>query len=352
MSRFKATAHHHHHHQVVLSDGTQFEVAPGQTLLQGALAAGLDWPNGCRVGLCGSCRCVVRSGRVRALTSFAGVLDERDQQRGHVLACRSALETDLTVDSAQLFAGLAPEDADIDATVTRVERLTPLVLLLEVALDRPHARGYAAGQYARLEVPGVVPARCFSFAGACRGDGRLRFFVRHFPEGKLGDWLAGADRRGARLRVSRPLGHCVLRETPGPLLFFAGGTGLAPVLAMLEELASRPAAEQPAVRVAYAARDQQHLFHRRYLEPIVDRWAAGTAIDFVSVLSREPRPSGWRGLRGYFFDHLPLLTAGFEQADAHLCGPPGLVDATQLFLVKSGFAPSRISSDRFLPSLG
>ncbi len=119
---------------------------------------------------------------------------------------------------------------------------------------------------------------------------------------------------------------------------------------MLEELASRPAMEQPPVRVVFAARDQQHLFHQRYLEPIVDRWAFGTPIEFISVLSREPRPSSWKGLRGYFYEHLPTLTTGFEQADAYLCGPPGLVDAMQLYLIKQGFDRTRISADRFLPS--
>jgi NAD(P)H-flavin reductase/ferredoxin len=347
MSQFKSTVHHH----VTLSDGTRFQVAPGQTLLQAALAAGLDWPNGCRVGLCGSCRCKVVSGKVRALTRFSPALTEQEQRQGQVLACRSELESDLAVESDQLFAGSTDDDADMDGKVIRTELLTPLVLLVEVALDRPQPRGYAAGQYARFEVPGAVPPRCFSFANACRGDGRLRFFVRLFEGGKLGEWLTGADRVGARVRISRPLGHFVLRDRRRPVLFFAGGTGLAPILAMLEELAARPAAEHPPVRVAYAARDQQHLFHRRWLESVIDRWAIGTPLEFVSVLSREPRPSGWRGLRGYFFDHLPLLTAGFEQADAYLCGPPGLVDATQLHLIKHGFAASRIAADRFLPSL-
>jgi len=133
-------------------------------------------------------------------------------------------------------------------------------------------------------------------------------------------------------------------------LFFAGGTGLAPILAMLEELASLPAAQHPQVRVLFAARDQQHLFHRRFLEPIIDRWAFGTSIEFVSVLSREPRPSDWKGLRGHFFEHLGLLTAGFENADCYLCGPPGLVDAMKFYLVKQGFDRARISADRFLPS--
>jgi ferredoxin-NADP reductase len=221
---------------------------------------------------------------------------------------------------------------------------------LEATLDHPHPNGYAGGQYARLDVPGIVPPRCFSFASACRGDGKLRFFVRVFPGGRLGEWLSSADRVGQRIRVSRPLGHFVLRDRYRPALFFAGGTGLAPVLAMLEELACRPASEHPPVRVVFAARDQQHLFHRRYLESIIDRWAIGTSINFLSVLSREPRPSSWKGLRGHFFEHLALLTAGFENADAYLCGPPGLVDAMQLYLSKLGYARSGISADRFLPS--
>ena len=325
-------------------------MAPGQTLLQAALAAGLDWPNGCRVGLCGSCRCRVTSGRVRALTDFSDVLDAQALAQGQVLACRCQLESAICVNSDQLLCGLAPDDVDIDATITRLERVTPLVLVLELTLDHPHPNGYSGGQYARLEVPGTVPPRCFSFANACRGDGRLRFFVRIFPGGRLGEWLTDADRVGHRIRVSRPLGRFVFRDSRRPALFFAGGTGIAPVLAMLEELASRPASEQPPVRIAFAARDQQHLFYRRYLEPVVDRWAIGTTINFVNVLSREPRPSGWKGLRGHFFEHLALLTAGFEQADTYLCGPPGLVDAMQFHLIKSGYAHARISADRFLPS--
>ena len=302
------------------------------------------------MGLCGSCRCQVTAGKVKALTDFTDVISPQDLAQGHVLACRCQPQGPVSIESDHLFDGLSADEADIDATITRVDRVTPLVLLLEVQLDHAQPRGYSGGQYTRLEVPDTVPARCFSFAGACRGDGRLQFFVRMFPGGRLGEWLTAEDRVGARLRVSRPLGHFVLRDHTRPALFFAGGTGLAPVLAMLEELASRPAMEQPPVRVAFAARDQQHLFHQRYLEPIVDRWAFGTPIEFVSVLSREPRPSSWKGLRGYFYEHLPTLTTGFEQADAYLCGPPGLVDAMQLYLIKQGFDKTRISADRFLPS--
>lgn len=338
------------HHRVTLSDGTQFDVAPGQTLLQAALSAGLEWPNGCRVGLCGSCRCKITSGQVKALTDFSDVISQADLTQGHVLACRCQLESAIDVSSDELYGRLAPDDADIDATITHIDWVTPLVQLIEVELDHPHPHGYAGGQYTRLEVPGVVPPRCFSFANACRGDGRLRFLVRVFPVGRLGEWLSQEDRCGQRLRVGRPLGHFLFRDHHRPALFFAGGTGLAPILAMLEELASLPAAQHPQVRVVFAARDQQHLFHRRFLEPIVNRWAIGTSIDFVSVLSREPRPSSWKGLRGHFFEHLALLTAGFENADTYLCGPPGLVDAMKFYLVKRGFDRTRISADRFLPS--
>lgn len=208
------------HHRVTLSDGTQFDVAPGQTLLQAALSAGLEWPNGCRVGLCGSCRCKITSGQVKALTDFSDVISQADLTQGHVLACRCQLESAIDVSSDELYGRLAPDDADIDATITHIDWVTPLVQLIEVELDHPHPHGYAGGQYTRLEVPGVVPPRCFSFANACRGDGRLRFLVRVFPGGRLGEWLSQEDRCGQRLRVGRPLGHFLFRDHHRPALFF------------------------------------------------------------------------------------------------------------------------------------
>lgn len=337
-------------HTVTLSNGQQFDVAPRQSLLQAALAAGLNWPNGCRVGLCGSCRCRITRGRgrVRALSDASPVLDRRQRDDGYVLACRSLLSGSVSADAAHLLADGAAT-GERAATVADARRVSPTVAELVVTLDAPFEHGFEAGQYTRLGVPGRVPPRCFSFAGACDGGSRLRFYIRLFPGGRFGEWLLGADRRGARVEVAPPLGAFTLRDGSRPLLFFAAGTGIAPVLAMIEQLAARPG-EPPPLRLVYAARDRRHLFADAALDALMKRWSVLAPFNYCPVLSREPAGSVWTGRRGYAFDRLDELLAGFDDADVYLCGPPGYVDALELYLLKAGLPRTRLNADRFLPA--
>jgi ferredoxin len=69
--------------------GWSFEVAPGQTILQAALAHGLPWPSRCRVGSCTTCRCRLLDGEVRALTDASYVLNREQLARRTILACQS-----------------------------------------------------------------------------------------------------------------------------------------------------------------------------------------------------------------------------------------------------------------------
>lgn len=69
--------------------GWEFDVAPGQTILQAALAQGLPWPSRCRVGSCTTCRCRLLEGDVRSLTDTSYVLTREQREQNVVLACQS-----------------------------------------------------------------------------------------------------------------------------------------------------------------------------------------------------------------------------------------------------------------------
>ncbi len=62
-------------------------IARGETLLEAALAAGIDAPNNCTKGHCGTCMSWLRSGDI-SMTS-AEALSTRNIERGWVLACQS-----------------------------------------------------------------------------------------------------------------------------------------------------------------------------------------------------------------------------------------------------------------------
>jgi NAD(P)H-flavin reductase/ferredoxin len=334
-------------HTAHVQQGRPFEVPAKATLLMAALEQGLDWPYGCRVGICGRCRCKLLHGHVSRLGDQESTLGSAAVEEGYILACRSLLDSNVLV--------LPPENehdaaTDVAGKVVSVTQPTPEIMRLVIHLAQPYNRAWQAGQYARISVPGSVAPRCFSYATACRGDGVLEFHVRLFPGGSLAGWLTARDRTGDRVDVSQPLGELTLQAAAADaaLLFVAGGTGLSPVLAMLEELAASVDA-RPPVTLVYAARDQAHLYMAGRLTRLRSAWPEG-AFDYVPVLSREPAGSDWRGRRGHIFEHLEAVLPAAATRHAFLCGPPGLVDATELALLKHGWPRPAISADRFLPA--
>jgi len=91
--------------------GWEFEVEPGQTILQAALAKGLPWPSRCRVGSCTTCRCRLLEGEVRELTDTSYVLSKEQLANRTVLACQSQPKGAVRVHLEKARATL-PADAE------------------------------------------------------------------------------------------------------------------------------------------------------------------------------------------------------------------------------------------------
>ena len=75
----------------------EFVVESGDSLLTGALKAGLSWPKKCQVGSCGTCKCKILDGKTRAEIDFSYVLSPEELSDGYALACQTSLKSDITV---------------------------------------------------------------------------------------------------------------------------------------------------------------------------------------------------------------------------------------------------------------
>jgi ferredoxin len=91
--------------------GWQFDVEPGQTLLQAALAHGLPWPSRCRVGSCTTCRCRLLAGEVRQLSDTTYVLTAQQLEDRVILACQSQPRGTVRVHLERRKATLPPDEA-------------------------------------------------------------------------------------------------------------------------------------------------------------------------------------------------------------------------------------------------
>ncbi|WP_198972333.1 2Fe-2S iron-sulfur cluster-binding protein [Xylophilus sp. ASV27] len=316
-------------------NGRTIAVLPRETLLTAALRNGMAFPHGCRVGGCAGCKCRLVQGRVRQLRSASYILSDQDLDAGCILACQSVPHGDVRIEVDMAAAARRSR-----ARVLSREPLTHDIVRLRVQLEE--ALPYRAGQFAMLAfdaLPGVE--RSYSFASPAAPDGQALFFIRQVPGGVFSSFVHGEVLAGEPLSVTGPLGDFWLRPGAAPLLMVAGGSGLAPVLAMLaERLGERDA--RP-VALLLGARTQQDLYEQEAIAGLQAQWQG--AFTYRPVLSAEPCGSGWPGARGLVADFVAEHDA--RNADAYLCGPPAMVDAVQRRLLALGAAPARIRADRF-----
>lgn len=321
--------------------GAEITVAAGRTLLQAALAAGIPFPHNCRVGSCTTCKCRLVSGKIRALTDSAYVLSAADLKAGYILACQSALKTDVHVVLDRLGLVL-PKPRVVAAVIRGTRFLTHDILELSVELDEPLT--YIAGQYAQLGVAGIEPARSYSFARAPSDQQVLLFHVRLVPGGEMSEWLRRTDRTGTRLELDAPHGSFYLYAAAAPILCVAGGSGMAPIKAILEQ-ALRDNCRRDVLYL-YGARRQPDLYCLDEIAEIGRQWKG--RFEFLPVLSEEPPDSDWRGARGLVTDWIGRSGFDVRAAHAYLCGPPAMVDAAAGVLSAAGVAAYDIHFDKFL----
>ncbi|HCP03084.1 MAG TPA: oxidoreductase, partial [Pseudomonas sp.] len=269
-------------------NGEPVAVQPGETLLHAALRHGIDFPHGCRVGGCASCKCRLVSGQVRELTETGYILSDEELDAGFILACQSEprgeveIEVDLAAQQArQRVRGRVVEQQPLTHDITR------LVVQLEQSLP------YKAGQYADLSFD-LLPqhARSFSFATRQQPDAQVSFFIRKVQGGVLTSAVHSRALVGESVTLEGPLGDFYLRPARAPLLLVAGGSGLAPILALLEE-ALATGGERP-VTLLFGARAERDLYALEQINSLAGQWNA--SFNFVPVLSDAALDASWRGV--------------------------------------------------------
>lgn len=328
------------HMVTVYPSGRRFEVAGNQWLLDAALDNDIPILYNCRVGACGTCQVRLLSGEV-AMTPDV-VLSDEEIEAGHILACQAHAKTDLEI--------LIAEDAMqvIPARVDVVEHLSPSIIHVRCTLDKGIC--YQPGQYAQVNREGLDRPRAYSFASACQAQDntqdKVDFFVRLVPGGRFTTWLFEEAKPGDTLELSGPFGTFGLRKSQAPMILAAGGSGLAPIKAIMEGVLQQGLA-RPAW-LFFGVQTEKDLFGLEDIQRIQKAWPGD--FSFVPVLSNEPDDSPWQGARGFVHQAIAKAQQLPQNAEAYICGPPPMVDATVEALSQLGLARNKIYADRFLDS--
>ena len=325
--------------------GKSFVTSGRDSVLNDALDAGIPFPHSCTVGTCGSCKVKLLSGKVRELSDSANILSAEELRERYVLACQSVARSSIELDVAGLADMPDHPLLRVEGEIVLQRPLTHDIMEIGLRLDGPLE--YTAGQYAELRVPELLGPRAYSFAqGPQRRDkDYATFFCRLLPGGDFTEWLFAQDRTGTRLTVTGPFGNLWLRPGSSPVLCVAGGSGLAPIKALLED--AYDAGVDRDFTLVFGARTERDLYCLAELAALREAWPG--RFTFLPVLSEELKDSSAAGGRGLVTDVIAGLAPEFlSDCAVYSCGPPPMVDAVERQLGALRGEDLPFYADRFL----
>lgn len=326
--------------------GRTIECAAGQPILSAALAQGYFLRYGCKHGGCGTCKVLITDGDVEdGGSSFA--LTRAERSAGWALVCSSRPVSDCVIDISAM--GLTEEEflagdrvETFETVLERVTDLTPTVCGVTLRLVSPPQIRFTAGQFVNVEVPGTDGVRAFSMANAPSASSEIELIVRVFPGGAFSEYLKSA-RVGQLVRVFGPVGSLRVRLSYRKILMVAGGSGMAPMLSMLADLAQKN--DRRPATIFFGARTREELYYTDRLRALCDLSARA---EFVPVV--EDAGEAWDGERGLVTDAIARRMGSLKGYDAYLCGPPPMVEAARELVIRLGVREANVYFDAFVPT--
>ena len=226
-----------------------------------------------------------------------------------------------------------------DLRVRRVIEETPDAssIVFEVPAALESVFRYEAGQFVTLRITyaGTQLARCYSLSSSPDCNEEHKVTVKRVADGRVSNWINDSLREGNVVHVMPPGGLFTLKGGDRDLVFFAGGSGITPVISLIK---SALATTSRTIRLIYANRDLASIIFRAELEALAARHPRRFTIQHhLDVDGGFLDPAG-----------AAAHVCGHENAEFYLCGPAPFMDTVEFALRRMGVPASRTHIERFV----
>ena len=326
--------------------GHEFELAENELILEGALRNGIMFPYSCRGGSCGTCFGKVLLGEIDFPKGLPLGLMESDRLLGHALFCCAIARTDITIDVREVRSRDEIRTKTLPAQVRSLRKLAPDVMELKLALPSTESLTFRAGQYIDFLLR-HNKRRSFSIANAPSAsvsdqNGLLELHVRLVEGGEFTEMVFNKLQPKSLVRIEAPLGDFYVREESNrPLLMIAGGTGFAPIKAMIEQLQVEQ--DTRPIHLYWGVRTLADLYHRE----LAQSWVGREGFSFTPALSKAQGEDNWQGRNGYIHEVVCEDFPDLSGFDVYMAGPPQMIVAAQSKCFAQGLPREQLFSDAF-----
>ncbi len=320
-----------------------FACDDGETVLAAAMRADLMIPYGCRNGACGTCKGKILEGAVDYGAHQPGTLTETEKAQGLALFCVAKPKVPLTIEVREVRRAGDIQIRKLPCRIESIDKPAPDVAIVKLKLPANDRLQYLAGQYIDLLLKDGR-RRSFSIATAPEDDSLLELHIRHVPGGYFSDALFREFKGREILRFEGPLGTFYLREeSDKPMIFVAGGTGFAPIKAVIEH-ALHHDLKRPMV-LYWGVRSLRDL----YLPDLPGTWQRQHPdFRFIPVLS-DPLPEDrWPGRTGLVHQSVMTDFPDLSGYQVYACGGPAMIDSARRdFTAQCGLPAEEFFADSF-----
>jgi toluene monooxygenase electron transfer component len=336
-------------HFMVRIDGGEQRYAchAGDTLLRAGLRAGIGLSYECNAGSCGTCKIELVSGELDDLYPQAPGIKQRDRDRGRRLACQSVPRGDCTIKTRIADLYVTPHrPRRMAARLDNVRDITHDIREFSFVSDAPAQ--FLSGQYAMLSLAGTRAPRAYSMSNTANDGGLWQFMVRRTPAGVVSNALFNLP-AGTVVEIDAPFGLAYLREnSERDIVCIAGGSGIAPMVSILDAAADHEHARHLGAWLFYGGRGPKDV---PAVSQVLKRHHLGRRLEWHPVVSVPALADGtdWCGELGFVHELLPRkLPRPLPEYEYYFAGPPPMIEATIRLLVAENKVPaSQLHFDRF-----
>lgn len=296
-------------------------------------------PLDCRDGACGTCKCHAESGKYILEDFIEDALSPEEEQQGQVLTCRMVPTSDCVVSVPVSSKVCKTGNETYAVELSSLNRHSDTAIGFSVKDEKLANLHFLPGQYVNIKVPGSDETRAYSFSSLVSAEHEVSFLIRVIPDGKMSSYIRDTAQVGESLKITGPFGSFYLRDMNRPVLFLAGGTGLAPFTAMLEKL-EREGIEHP-VHLIYGVTNDIDLVEVDRLDRLAN------ALPLFSYATCVASEESTHPTKGYVTHYIDAGHLNDGDVDIYLCGPPPMVDAVNHYFTEKGITPVSFHYEKF-----
>ena len=330
--------------RITINEERELEVDGGGDLLSLLNAEKIFIPSACGGrSTCGLCKLKVLEGAGPLLPTEEPFLDETERKSNVRLSCQVKVRQNLKIEiPKELFA-----IREYTCKCTEITDLTSDIKQFRFELIEPKTMDYIPGQYVQLCAPAYKKSneevyRAYSIASDPVEKNIIDLIIKLVPGGICTTYCFEYLKVGDEAKMNGPYGEFRLSETNAPIVFIAGGSGMAPIKCILHQMINNQIKRKATYY--FGANQSKELFHLDLMKEIEKQLPD---FHFVPVLSGPENASHSEYETGLVTDAVRKGLKNASESEAYLCGSPGMIEAALKVLLDLGMSEDNTFYDKF-----